>query len=303
MKLRILALVFAMILTMCSCSSKDNTSSGNDNTTPSTVSLPTTRSWSYDDKFKYTSLDELVSKVEANGVEEFCKCKEYEGRQDVRPAYSPEYRHNEAEKILNASLYEVYYKGKKLDVYEPIELNIRFNYYYMNGRYWSESFCEYFVEYTDEQYGDCMKFLAFLPIRLEEYEVTAVEAFWDIGYSDLYSISTKIKIQFHGKETECLVIGGFDEEIGKWQTVKLISLKLDDQTVVCLDVGYSDAAEKYLDSAVKDGVLSSETKRELYSNFYSDLKANNTDADYFFQNIENYLNSFEFKKVNITLPQ
>ncbi len=303
MKLRILALVFAIILVMCSCSSKDNTSSVNNNLggisiDDNTSSYICQRPGRFG-TFKYASLDEFVSKIETNGVEEFCDCKKYKGCQDAEcPTCSPEYHHKRVEELFNAALYEVYYKGNKLDVYKPIGFNVTFTATNWSGETHYYSCCEYFIEYTDEQYGDCMKFLNFHSKRSMDFY------FEDHSSSDGLNPDEYVdfKIQFHGKETECRVYGNFNAETEKWGSIDFIYLTLDDDYVVCFDAFFSQEAHDYLSYTEYQGsFLTLEARRKIYSKCVRDIDTFYN--DYSMQDIENYLNSFEFKKVNITLPQ
>lgn len=216
---KVFAIVLAMLFLLCSCTN-DNTASDNEsgNITNSSDSTSlsvqgTQQPWLrafYTEDFRYSSIDDFCEKVNNNGTDELFKYNV--GLEGHQPDSYDGKRRKNISSVIDNCVYEMYYKGEKIDIHGLAGFNVHLGQEDKNGP-GSPSYCEYFVEFTDDSYNE--SYVA----QVRFYEMSRVKKFWDeflLNPTRGLDRFTSIKLPYNSKEVNCVIFGQYDSEINRW---------------------------------------------------------------------------------------
>ena len=295
---KVIILVIVSLFLLCSCNKNETASTVESNY--NTISSKTTSTnqsiqpWYrnfYVEDFTYSSIDEFCRKISENGSDElFERCP----NMPINPYGFDSKRRENISNILNNCIYEMYYKGEKIEPHELIGFNVHVGREDKGEYTGAPSYCEYFVKFKDSDYK------ASYVAHVRFYEMSRVKKYWDEFLQNPIDTFgkrfTAIKLPLDGKEVNGVVSCEYDPNTndflarGTW-----ICFEYTEDVIIFIDFAPNKTTESYASKVDKKGYSYEDIKTKLQQEFAIYDVPPIFDNEY----TKSFLGDFVFEKISI----
>lgn len=254
---RIINVALILLLVLCSCKADGKNSDEQASANAGSVCYPPLVYYEfYKNDFRYSSIDEFKDKFAINGADELFVSVTETGK----PKDHDEKRYSNIDCTINNCIYEVYYKGEKLELQENVGFNIHLGNEDNHNWYGWPSYCDYFVKFTHSKLDGAA--------LVRVYELSRIQETWD-RYMQEHSYEdagyTLIQIPYNGNIYDCLVSWKFDSETGEWIERNGVHIYLKyNNALIYIDFAPFEYIEDYAYMLYREyGIPESKTTQEL----------------------------------------